>query len=494
MGRTVDVPLAEPFGLALQGKTVLVTDLVKPGVYEVPSGRLVVALSGRPTAITTNKARIWVADSVGRRIRVFARDGRQVAALDSPPMVTGLAFCKGRLFAALHFSGRLAEIDPVDGTMVADMPAPAGHPLGLVCWRNRFLVTADRDSGYFYVLDPNDGTVLWRDRTELSYVSGLAVMGDRLLLLDRKARKVRFIFLLEPGGRVQRTDQRPVKVRFEVRVVNRGPSPADVTVNVALPANYPNQVIRDIHPIGQWVGASKGEGPGRIARFVIRGLAPNKPVTVGYQVDAVLYRARWKVLPGTGFRPKGMGAFLRDADKYRIKSTVIQDIVRTCCLAERDLVTRARQVLHAVTARLHYELAGGWNPAPKVLTRGSGSCSEYTFAFVALARAVGIPARYVGALVFRGKGAAYDDVFHRWAEVFLPPYGWVPVDPNKADQSEPGRAAAGFGELGNNVLITTWSAGPSPGLGWDYDYHVDFNCAGQCDVVADAVAFFRDKD
>ena len=76
--------------------------------------------------------------------------------------------------------------------------------------------------------------------------------------------------------------------------------------------------------------------------------------------------------------------------------------------------------------------------------------------------------------------------------MYLPGIGWVPVDGNKADRRLPGEAATGFGELDNHVLITTWSAGPSRAFGWDYDYHVEARCKGQCTVKNDAVVFFRE--
>lgn len=68
-------------------------------------------------------------------------------------------------------------------------------------------------------------------------------------------------------------------------------------------------------------------------------------------------------------------------------------------------------------------------PASWVLRNRQGVCDELTNLFIALNRALGIPARFVS-------GIAYTDSelfperwgFHGWAEVYFPGYGWVPFD------------------------------------------------------------------
>jgi hypothetical protein len=57
-----------------------------------------------------------------------------------------------------------------------------------------------------------------------------------------------------------------------------------------------------------------------------------------------------------------------------------------------------------------------------VLSNRKGTCDEFSSLFMALARAAGIPARYVAGIVYAREGWGY----HGWAEVYLD--GWVPVD------------------------------------------------------------------
>ncbi len=65
------------------------------------------------------------------------------------------------------------------------------------------------------------------------------------------------------------------------------------------------------------------------------------------------------------------------------------------------------------------------------LLKPGGKCADIHSAYVALARAAGVPAREVFG-VRLGKRAEEDvtGAQHCWAEFYLPGYGWVPVDPS----------------------------------------------------------------
>jgi transglutaminase-like putative cysteine protease len=134
-----------------------------------------------------------------------------------------------------------------------------------------------------------------------------------------------------------------------------------------------------------------------------------------------------------------------------------------------------------------YELVGGWNTAPAVLKRGTGSCSEYTFVFIALCRAAGLPARYTGSIAIRGDDASLDDVFHRWAEVYLPNYGWIPVDPSRGDEPSPEGRAEAIGHWGNKYIITTWGGGNSRYLSWTYNSYEEWITKGACKIYTEHI-------
>jgi transglutaminase superfamily protein len=90
---------------------------------------------------------------------------------------------------------------------------------------------------------------------------------------------------------------------------------------------------------------------------------------------------------------------------------------------ERDPARAARLIGDWVHAHLDRRASGSLPGAVQVLERRRGDCNEHTLLYVALARAVGLPARTAAGLLYLG-GRFY---YHAWPEVYLG--DWVAVDP-----------------------------------------------------------------
>lgn len=72
------------------------------------------------------------------------------------------------------------------------------------------------------------------------------------------------------------------------------------------------------------------------------------------------------------------------------------------------------------------------NPPPVTLIHKKGICYDFAKLFVAMSRSSGVPARVVRGIAFdlkEGQNRCIENCGHAWAEIFLPIYGWVPVDP-----------------------------------------------------------------
>jgi transglutaminase-like putative cysteine protease len=58
-----------------------------------------------------------------------------------------------------------------------------------------------------------------------------------------------------------------------------------------------------------------------------------------------------------------------------------------------------------------------------------GVCQDLTHVFIATARHLGVPARYVGGYFHRADGVTQQDAGHAWAEAHVPALGWIGFDP-----------------------------------------------------------------
>lgn len=83
----------------------------------------------------------------------------------------------------------------------------------------------------------------------------------------------------------------------------------------------------------------------------------------------------------------------------------------------------AQMLTVAVNRRLEKEITFSVPSAVQVLEAGAGDCNEHTVLYVALARALGLPARTAVGLVYLNNAFFY----HAWPEVWLGE--WVAVDP-----------------------------------------------------------------
>jgi transglutaminase-like putative cysteine protease len=192
----------------------------------------------------------------------------------------------------------------------------------------------------------------------------------------------------------------------------------------------------------------------RVATATVDALGPGEVVRFGW-LASIESRAAWYGagrFPGNP-APAGAG-HLGDTRELGLDSPAVRraaDEVRSRASGP-EVATLAREAWSWVQENLEYAREGPWDPAPEVIERGSGSCSEATFAFMAIARRLGVHARWIGGTLLRRgpAGRPVDRTFHRSAEFWDPSSGWVPVDPTPAVRAA-GRGV--FGRLGRGYLV-----------------------------------------
>jgi len=92
------------------------------------------------------------------------------------------------------------------------------------------------------------------------------------------------------------------------------------------------------------------------------------------------------------------------------------------------------KLLHEVLADLNRDITFDPDPthaattASEALALKRGVCQDLTHIFIAAARSVGIPARYISGHFHRNDGVREQDAGHAWAEAFVADLGWIAFD------------------------------------------------------------------
>ena len=92
-------------------------------------------------------------------------------------------------------------------------------------------------------------------------------------------------------------------------------------------------------------------------------------------------------------------------------------------------------LLHALMTALNREIAFDTDPTHVATTAAEafsirrGVCQDLTHIFVAAARSLDVPARYIGGHFHRADGVTAQEAGHAWAEAYVENLGWVGFDP-----------------------------------------------------------------
>lgn len=134
-----------------------------------------------------------------------------------------------------------------------------------------------------------------------------------------------------------------------------------------------------------------------------------------------------KVRPADAHDP-ALQEFLREAP-HVVFTPAIRALARDIVGAETNPYLRAKKCYDWIAEHIKYSYAIEYSTIRNIsdycLRQGYGDCGQEALLFMALCRLNGIPARWQsGWNTFPG-----EQTIHDWSEVYLAPYGWMPVDP-----------------------------------------------------------------
>ena len=252
--------------------------------------------------------------------------------------------------------------------------------------------------------------------------------------------------------------QRSFTFTYTVRVDSLPADGGRLDLWVPLPAVGEFQEVTD-YRIDAPVACELYEDPvygNRILHFTAEPL-PSTPLTVTVECDVTRLEQIAAVLPEPRDDPRA-DLFLRPNRLGPITPRIA---------AEADSVTgrltsdydRARALYDHLFATMRYDKSGsGWGRGDALFAcdERRGNCTDIHSLFIAEARSLGIPARFIiGFPVPPDSPQGEIGGYHCWAEFYVRDYGWLPVDLSDAIKF-PERKEDLFAHLDpNRVAFTT---------------------------------------
>ena len=502
--KSFDTPGKFSTGLTYDGKFLWVADRQTDLIYKInPSNGKVVKTIKAPAfwivGLAWDGKYLWAVDFKGALpkaenyhgvlYKIDPENGTVLHTVELPIIKPqDITFDGTYIWIVDDYTNTLIQLDQNDGTTIGTIPAPATSPTGLT-FDGEYLWVSDRGRNKIYMVEPTTGRVIITTDSPDEFPRGLAFDGTYLWNSDSQADKIFKLIRKDNEKMIKKNELDNVKLTYTHQVTNFGfGNIKTLDIHIAIPENRDNQQIVKIEysPKPEIVKDRWGQ---KTAHFHYENIPPDSSVAPQMTVYAKLWDVTYFIFPdevGTIDQiPEETKIYLENANKYMYDHPVIQNAVAAAVGDEKNVYWIVRNIFDYVREHMYYEMAGGWNTAPTVLARGNGSCSEYSFVFIAMCRAAGVPARYVGAVAQRGEYSSTDDIFHRWVEVYMPNYGWIPVDPSGGDSDLPANQARGFGHVSNGYIITTQNGGGSKTMGWTYNSNYFYTADPQTFVVSE---------
>jgi hypothetical protein len=491
---SIAAPMSCPQGLTFDGKYLWNVDRMTDMMYRIdPKGGSVIdsltAPGFVPRGLTWDGERLWCID-VEEELLYAINPKTEIMekAIYCPvSRPCGLTWDGQYLWIAADRNEQLHQISPEDGTTIKSIPSPTRNSTGLT-FDGAYLWVTDRYRNMIYMVTPDNGEVVLGFDSPGPHSWGLAWDGQNLWNVDYQTDRI-YKLVVDDGTKFVRTDEKTQQVEFILQARNYGPGTVkDLDVYLAVPHDLNSQeLLHEPQFVPEPTGFLTDKWDQKVAHFRFSDLGPTEFRECSMLASAKIYKNRYFVFPNkvgalSDIPAEIIDKYLADDTKFSMDDPIIKKAVEAAVGDETNLYWMARKIFSYIIDRMEYELAGGWNIAPAVLDRGNGSCSEYSFVYISMCRSAGIPARYAGSVVIRGDDASYDNVFHRWVEVYLPNFGWLPVDPSRGDKKWPADQMDSFGVLGNSFLITTLGGGGSEYMEWGYNANALWTSKGKCKV------------
>lgn len=142
--------------------------------------------------------------------------------------------------------------------------------------------------------------------------------------------------------------------------------------------------------------------------------------------------------------------FLRDT-RLTEADAAIKTFAEEVAAKARDRLETLHSLNAAIRERMTFDTrpTDAQTPATEAFAAAEGVCQDYAHIFIAAARHLQIPARYISGYLFQ-PGHEFQEAGHGWAEALVEGLGWVAFDPANGVSPTEGyvRVAVGLDYLG----------------------------------------------
>jgi transglutaminase-like putative cysteine protease len=213
------------------------------------------------------------------------------------------------------------------------------------------------------------------------------------------------------------------------------PSGQEARLWVPYPLSDRDQVVKDI----RWTGDYAVSGVYTDRTFGTPILyaewpkeAASRKMTLSFTVDRqeVSHRKLPKTEPK--WNPADYAEYLKATSLGPVDG-VVKKTADQIVKGKKTVLEKARAIYDWTVENMYRDpdtVGCGKGDVCSLLVKPGGKCTDISSVYIALCRAVGVPAREIFSIRLGKKdGEDITTYQHCWAEFFLPGYGWVPVDP-----------------------------------------------------------------
>ena len=203
--------------------------------------------------------------------------------------------------------------------------------------------------------------------------------------------------------------------------------------------NIPGQSIKNLYTYPKFNALVDDPDGNEIAVFYFSDVKAGRPLEIEIryivQIEVAYIKLEPSLVPSDYSSVKeDLREYLKDEEGLNLSSPAITEIVDSFASGKETPYLKAKAMYDFITDNIEYEnveTMSGFQSPEETLAMKRGNCAAISKLFVAFCRASGIPSRQIDGIVFEpnvSSKKSVNKVGHAWSEIYLPPYGWLPVD------------------------------------------------------------------